>query len=122
MMADEWVIRPGYEVVGGPVVYRPGHPLANSNGMVPRALAGDPPRARSDLSGPMVISDAVEVRSMVDGKVYDSKSRLRRSYRDHGVIEVGNEPLKPKAPPKPDRMAVRDSVRKAASRVGIPTC
>lgn len=103
-------------------VYRPGHPAANENGMVPREIAGDPPKARSALPGPMVISDSIEVRSMVDGRVYDSKSRLRRSYREGSYIEVGNEEQKPVAPPKPDRKAVRDSVRRAAARVGIPTC
>lgn len=103
-----------------PWVYRPGHPSANENGMVPKEIAGPPLVQRSDLPSPMVISDDIEVKSMVDGKVYSSKSALRRSYREGGYIEVGNEEMKPAPKPKPDRKAIRESVRKAASRVGIP--
>lgn len=76
---------------------------------------------KSDLPFPMIISDQIEVKSMVDGKIYTSKSALRASYRAKGYIEVGNEEQKIPPKPKPDRKAIRDSVRRAASRVGIPT-
>lgn len=76
-------------------------------------------RAASDLPAPMVIGDAIEVKSMVDGQMYTSKSALRKSYREKGYIEVGNEELKPAPKPKPDRKAIRESVEKAFSRVGI---
>jgi len=66
-----------------------------------------------------LITDHIEVQSQVDGKMYDSKSALRRSYKANGYIEVGNEPLKPGPRIKPDRKAIRDSVGKAMSRVGI---
>lgn len=74
----------------------------------------------SDLPCPTIISDQIELRSMVDNQIYTSKSALRRSYRENGYVEVGNEEQKPKAPFKPDRKAIKDSVRRAASRVGIP--
>lgn len=73
----------------------------------------------SHLPCPALISDQIEVKSMVDGQTYTSKSALRRSYRDKGYVEVGNEELKPKTLPKPDRKAIRNSVGKALSRVGI---
>lgn len=74
----------------------------------------------SSLPRPMVISDyAGDVKSMVSGKFYDSKSALRREYKERGYIEVGNEEMKVKPPPKPDRRAIRESVAKAAQRVGI---
>lgn len=75
--------------------------------------------ARSGLAFPMVISDQIEVKSMVDGQTYTSKSRLRRSYRENGYIEVGNEEQKMPPKPKPDRKAIRESVAKAMNRAGI---
>lgn len=100
------------------LVYRPTHPLANSNGMVPRECV-ERDVAASDLPFPCVISDQIEIKSMADGQMYTSKSGLRKSYRQLGYIEVGNEEQKPKAPHKPDRKAIRDSVGRAMNRVGI---
>lgn len=50
-----------------------------------------------------VISDVMEpVRSMADGKTYDSKSRYRAELRGRGYIEVGNEWVGTKRPEMPD--------------------
>lgn len=71
---------------------------------------------RSGLPLPFVVSDTMEpVQSMVDGRFYTSKAKMRASYRAAGVVEVGNDPqrFKPKAKTKPDRTAIRQSVRKA---------
>lgn len=88
---------------------------------IPDSARPDPiPPARSSLPCPMVIGDSVEIKSMVDGKIYTSKAALRRSYRERGYIEVGNEELKPPPKPKPDRKKIRESVEKAFSRAGIP--
>lgn len=47
---------------------------------------------RSDLAAPMLIRDSMDaVQSMLDGKMYDSKRKLRRTYREAGVIEVGDD-------------------------------
>lgn len=103
-------------------VYRPDHPLADANGMVEKHLAGEPVRARSTLPFPMVVTDQIEIKSMVDGQIYTSKAALRRSYREHGYVEVGNEWLRnePQQPrPKSNRKAIRDSVGKALNRAGI---
>lgn len=105
-----------------PLVHRPGHPLADEFGMVEKHLAGQPIKTRSSLPCPMIMSDHIEIKSMVDGQTYTSKSALRRSYRENGYIEVGNEEMKPAPKPKPDRKAIRHSVRKALSQVGISTC
>lgn len=45
------------------------------------------------VNAPFVIRDEIigGIESMVDGRVYDSKSALRRSYKAHGVIEKGND-------------------------------
>jgi hypothetical protein len=76
--------------------------------------------ARSKLPFPMVRSDYLpDVKSMVSGKHYDSKSALRAEYRAKGYIEVGNESFKDPPKPKPDRKAIRNTVGKALNRVGI---
>lgn len=85
-----------------------------------RKVPSGPAPAVSDLPAPQIITDSVEVKSMVDGKIYTSKSALRRSYREKGYIEVGNEKLTPPPKPKPDRKKISESVGRAFSRVGIP--
>ncbi len=90
----------------------------------PVACTPDPPK-RSGLAGPACISDTMEqgVQSMLDGKIYSSKSALRATYRQAGVTECGNDPAimnpKPFVRPKPDRAAIKAAVRRAASRVGL---
>ena len=47
----------------------------------------------SDGAGPYIQSDTMDpIRSMADGRMYDSKSRYRADIRARGLIEVGNEP------------------------------
>lgn len=77
------------------------------------------PDNRSGLACPVVIGDCIELKSMVDGKMYDSKSALRRSYRERGYVEVGNEEQRAPPKPKPDRKAIRESAAKALNRVGF---
>ena len=49
---------------------------------------------RSHLSAPMIISDNMApVRSMADGKIYDSKSSYERGVRAKGCRVVGNDRL-----------------------------
>jgi hypothetical protein len=70
----------------------------------------------------MVIGDTMEpVQSMLDGKMYDSKARLRATYRAAGVTEVGNDPaiLRKGPKPKPDRQAIKAAIGKAFSRAGF---
>jgi hypothetical protein len=79
---------------------------------------------RSDLPGPMIISDTMEpVQSQLDGKFYDSKAALRSTYRAAGVVEVGNDSSvtdpKPFKRPKPKREEIKASVNKAFSRAGL---
>ncbi len=60
--------------------------------LIPKHLAPRLEVQRSHLPAPRIISDAVEVTSMLDGKTYTSKAALRSTYRAAGVEEVGNEP------------------------------
>jgi hypothetical protein len=82
-----------------------------------------PPRefTRSDYPAPMVIADTMApVQSQLDGKYYDSKAALRSTYKQAGVIEVGNDPqrFKPRAreKAKPDRQAIKNAVERAKAR------
>lgn len=57
--------------------------------------------ARSELACPMLLRDDIgAVKSMQDGKYYDSRSALYRSYKEQGVriMEAGEEPSKPERP------------------------
>lgn len=81
--------------------------------------ARQPAPKRSRLSAPMLIPDGIEIKSMVDGKVYTSKAALRQSYRANGYAEVGNEPMKPAPRAKPDRKGISDAVGRAFNRAGI---
>jgi len=72
---------------------------------------------RSSLQAPMIMNDNVEVRSMSDGKIYTSKAKLRQSYRDQGIVEMGNERPKPKKRAKPK--GVRDSLKKAMAQTNF---
>jgi hypothetical protein len=77
------------------------------------------PVARSALPRPFVISDTMPPTEQVDGRFYTSKREFRAVGRAHGLIEVGNEKLKPKtratAAPHVKRTR-RDTLRRAVAR------
>ena len=50
---------------------------------------------RANMPLPYVISDTMDPVEQVDGKFYTSKSRFRAVGKSLGLIEVGNEKLKP---------------------------
>jgi hypothetical protein len=88
---------------------------------------------RSDLAAPMLIRDSMDpVKSMLDGKMYDSKRGLRRTYREAGVIEVGDDksytnpeymrrqaPAEVKRRKTTQKKKVEAAVGKALSRAGF---
>lgn len=92
---------------------------AGNGRQVFRRLPDAAPDRRSDLPCPHIMSDQIEVRSMVDGKTYTSKAALRQSYRAGGYVEVGNEEMKAPPKPAPDRKGISEAVGKAFARVGI---
>ena len=76
--------------------------------------------ARSGLPCPMVIRDSMDdIQSMADGRIYDSKSALRRSYTAEGnpqgrdYQEIGGTEIEPAGRASVDKKAVRDAVDKA---------
>lgn len=74
---------------------------------------------RSHLPCPRIASDHMEpVQSQLDGKMYESKSALRATYRAAGVIEVGNDParLRPRKRKPIDDKAIADTVDKAVAK------
>lgn len=57
---------------------------------------------RSELAAPFFIKDEMQaVRSQLTGKMYDSKSSLRKEYKAHGMIEMGNDKPNMNGPARP---------------------
>lgn len=74
---------------------------------------------RSDLPMPHIISDIMEPTEFVDGRLYTSKSSLRRVGKDLGLTEVGDQKLKPRQRASSDRRfkeARRQSIKKAVEQ------
>lgn len=75
---------------------------------------------QGQLCAPAVIADGMQpVKSMLDGKLYDSKATMRAHYRREGAIELGNEHLpmrKPERLPKPQRM---EKIATAMKKAGV---
>lgn len=98
-----------------PCVYRPDHPEANHNGMVPKwKVENERPG-----NGPFVISDYMDAAlHPATGKVHDSKSNFRRETRAAGCIEVGNEPMGPRKGWEPSGIAqdIKASIEKLRSK------
>lgn len=85
--------------------------------VIERKPAQEP--ARSNLPFPHIMSDVMEpVQSMLDGRLYDSKSALRATYRAAGCVEVGNDAarFRPFVKPKPDRRKIKETLEKATAR------
>lgn len=77
-------------------LFRPGHPAANENGMVPANLA----RTIETKPGFYVISDNMDpIKHPGTGAMIDSKARFREHTRAAGCVEVGTDPAG--ARPKP---------------------
>lgn len=77
--------------------------------------------ARSGLPCPMVIRDSIDgdLQSMADGKWYDSKSALRRSYTADGnpqgrdYQEIGGTEIEPAGRASVDKRGIKDALDKA---------
>ena len=76
----------------------------------------EPPK-RGDLPLPYVISDIMPPTEQVDGKFYTSKSQFRAVGRSLGLIEVGNEKLKPKTRASEDRKVKEE--RKQSIKIAL---
>lgn len=101
-------------------VYRPDHPEANENGMVPAHVAG--PRNHADPA-PNVITDTMpHTLNMADGRHYDSKSRFRAATRARGLEEVGtdksilHDPIERRMDVGNVEMDVKRAIQEVASR------
>jgi len=73
------------------------------------------------MKRPMVISDTMDaVRSMADGKMYESKTRMRAEQKARGYIEIGNDTgrMMKQAAQKPERPKIKkDDIRQAIAKV-----
>jgi hypothetical protein len=65
-------------------------------------------------SAPYVISDSMPaMKHMATGETIDSKAKFRQATRAAGCVELGNEPIRNRAPEKLDGGKRRDDIRKA---------
>lgn len=93
--------------------------VCTADGLVPanEFYSRDKPK-RSGLTAPMLIRDNIpELVGQHDGKVYTSASALRRSYKAHGLEEVGNEPMKGVDASARRPKVTKDDVGKAIQKV-----
>jgi len=72
--------------------------------------------ARSDLPVPYVISDTMDPVEQVDGRFYTSKREYRAVGKAHGLIEVGNEKIKPRKRWTPTKESRRKSIKTAIEK------
>lgn len=90
-------------------LYRPKHPNADENGMVPLSIAGPKYESRA---APGVISDTMEpLKHHGTGRILDSKSAFRQDTKSVGAVETGNEPIRPRKPIALDRGQRREAIR-----------
>jgi hypothetical protein len=77
-----------------------------------------PPLHGSGHTGPFVQSDVMDpIRSMADGRMYDSKSEYRRGLKARGCIEVGNERAPFDRRPEFVSRGVGDSIKRAIEQL-----
>lgn len=63
------------------------------------------------ITPPHVIDDMKPYRSPIDGEIINSRNQHRAHKRKHGVVEVGNEPLRP--PKSYEPTGIVDDIKRA---------
>lgn len=80
------------------------------------------PDVRSELPAPFVVQDEMRpLEGQHDGNIYTSKRAIRKSYREHGVTEVGTESPVLRKPVRDTSKQVRAAVQSAASKIRLTT-
>ena len=64
----------------------------------------------------MVINDIAPYKSMVDGSMIMSRSKHKSHLKQHGMVEIGNEPMREKPKPKYDSDAVKREIARQLYR------
>lgn len=65
----------------------------------------------SKSSAVYVISDTMEpTRHMATGRMIDSKAKFRAATKASGCIELGNEPIRPRAPVRLGKAQRREAI------------
>lgn len=82
---------------------------------------------QGELCSPRISTDttAKALQSPVTGKWHESKSALRREYRDHGVVEVGNDAPTKRGPgykrPDAESNATFEALKRAKNELNFPS-
>ena len=64
----------------------------------------------------MVINDIAPYKSMVTGEMIMSRSKHKSHLKQHGMVEVGNDPIRDKPQPKYDSDAVKREIARQLYR------
>lgn len=97
-------------------LYRPNHPRANENGMVPAHLA-NPAELKPAL---YVISDTMDaMKHPGTGRLLDSKAEFRRDTRACGCVEVGTDAAARRPAPRhaPSEMDIVTDIRRSIAEL-----
>jgi hypothetical protein len=69
---------------------------------------------QSKSNAPYVISDTMEpTKHMASGRLIDSKAKFRAETKATGCVELGNEPIRQRAPVRLDKRERREAIQKA---------
>jgi hypothetical protein len=75
---------------------------------------------QTEVNAPMVMSDIKPYKSMIDGKMIESRSVHRAHLKQHNMIEIGNETKHHLAPkPRERDKTIRPAVVEAMKRHGL---
>lgn len=71
--------------------------------------------SQGQLATPMIIQDGQRpLQSMTNGKIYDSKSEMRKEYKRAGATEVGDQALTKREKPSRAELDRRKTERRAS--------
>ena len=73
--------------------------------------------AEPRTSGPMVMPDIKPYQSVVTGEEVGGRRQHREHLRAHDLVEVGNDPIRPKK--MPDVPGRREAIIRASRKAGL---
>ena len=73
-------------------------------------------RHQQSEAGYFIMDDIKPYKSMVDGSMIMSRSKHKSHLKQHGMVEIGNEPMREKPQPKYDSDAVKREIARQLYR------
>ena len=73
-------------------------------------------RNQESVASYYVMDDIKPYRSMVDGSIIESRSKHKAHLKQHGMVEIGNEPMRESKPQSYDSKAVKEAIARQLYR------